>query len=60
LTTRYDRPAKVQKLLVYPSKAKAEPGWVREITLDDMVAKMVTSDLQRARQHALFKKTSTT
>ncbi|MCC6210583.1 MAG: GDP-mannose 4,6-dehydratase, partial [Burkholderiales bacterium] len=38
-----------------PSKAKAELCWVPEITLDEMVAEMVASDLQKAKQHALLR-----
>jgi GDPmannose 4,6-dehydratase len=52
---RYYRPTEVETLLGDPGKAKAELGWVPEITLDEMVAEMVASDLQKARQHALLK-----
>jgi len=31
-------------------------GWVPRITLDQMVAEMVTTDLNHAKQHALLKK----
>jgi len=53
---RYYRPTEVETLLGDPGKAKAELGWVPEITLDDMVTEMVASDLQIARQHALLRK----
>jgi GDPmannose 4,6-dehydratase len=52
---RYFRPAEVETLLGDPSKAKADLGWIPEITLDEMVAEMVTHDLDLAKQHALLK-----
>jgi len=52
---RYFRPAEVETLLGDPSKAKADLSWVPEITLDEMVAEMVTHDLNLAKQHALLK-----
>jgi GDPmannose 4,6-dehydratase len=38
-----------------PSKAKADLGWIPEITLDEMVAEMVHLDLDLAKRHALLK-----
>jgi GDPmannose 4,6-dehydratase len=52
---RYFRPTEVETLLGDPSKAKRELGWVPEITLDEMVAEMVSRDLDRAKRHALLK-----
>jgi GDPmannose 4,6-dehydratase len=52
---RYFRPAEVETLLGDPSKAKAKLGWVPEITVEEMCAEMVASDLDTARQHALLK-----
>ena len=52
---RYFRPAEVETLLGDPSKAKAELGWVPEITVQDMCAEMVEEDLKTARRHALLK-----
>ena len=52
---RYYRPTEVQTLLGDPTKAREKLGWVPEITLDQLVIEMVTSDLQKARQHALLK-----
>jgi GDPmannose 4,6-dehydratase len=52
---RYFRPTEVQTLLGDPSKAKAELGWVPEISLDQMVCEMVDHDLDQARRHALLK-----
>jgi GDP-D-mannose dehydratase len=43
---RYYRPTEVETLLGDPAKAKSELGWVPEITLDEMVAEMVASDLK--------------
>jgi len=53
---RYFRPAEVETLLGDPSKAREKLGWVPRITLDQMVAEMVTTDLNHAKQHALLKK----
>ena len=52
---RYFRPTEVETLLGDPSKAKAELGWVPEITFDAMVAEMVANDLDQAKRHALLK-----
>ena len=53
---RYFRPAEVETLLGDPSKAKEKLGWVPEITVQDMCAEMVKSDLVQAKQHALLKR----
>jgi GDPmannose 4,6-dehydratase len=53
--SRYFRPTEVETLLGDPSKAKAELGWVPEITLDAMVAEMVAHDLDQTKRHALLK-----
>ncbi len=52
---RYFRPAEVETLLGDPSKAKEKLGWVPEISVEEMCAEMVASDLAQARQHALLK-----
>jgi len=52
---RYFRPAEVETLLGDPAKAKVRLGWEPEITLDEMIAEMVASDLDQARRHALLK-----
>jgi GDPmannose 4,6-dehydratase len=52
---RYFRPAEVETLLGDPAKAKAKLGWVPEITVEEMCAEMVASDLDVARRHALLK-----
>ena len=52
---RYFRPTEVETLLGDPAKAKAQLGWVPEITLDEMVAEMVAHDLDQAKRHALLK-----
>ncbi len=52
---RYFRPTEVETLLGDPSKAKANLGWVPEITLDEMVQEMVAHDLSKAKQHALLR-----
>ncbi len=52
---RYFRPAEVETLLGDPSKAKQKLGWVPEITVQEMCAEMVLSDLKIAQRHALLK-----
>jgi len=52
---RYFRPAEVETLLGDPSKAKRELGWTPEITVDQMCAEMVASDLAEAKRHALLR-----
>ncbi|WP_035610969.1 GDP-mannose 4,6-dehydratase [Haloferula sp. BvORR071] len=52
---RYFRPAEVETLLGNPAKAKEKLGWVPEITVEEMCAEMVASDLDTARQHSLLK-----
>ena len=52
---RYFRPTEVETLLGDPSKAKSKLGWVPEITVEEMCAEMVASDLQIAKQQALLK-----
>ena len=51
----YFRPAEVETLLGDPTKAKEKLGWVPEITVEEMCAEMVASDLEKAKQHALLK-----
>lgn len=52
---KFFRPAEVETLLGDPSKAKEKLGWVPEITVEEMCAEMVASDIQKAKQHALLK-----
>jgi GDPmannose 4,6-dehydratase len=54
--TRYFRPAEVETLLGDPTKAKEKLGWIPEITVEEMCAEMIASDLDKARRHALLKK----
>jgi len=53
--SRYFRPTEVDTLLGDPTKAKVKLGWVPEITVQDMCAEMVASDLKAAQRHALLK-----
>ena len=53
---RYFRPTEVETLLGNPSKAKAKLGWIPEITVQQMCAEMVATDLEEAKKHALLKK----
>jgi GDPmannose 4,6-dehydratase len=52
---RYFRPTEVETLLGDPTKAKNKLGWIPEITVEQMCAEMVASDLEDARRHALLK-----
>jgi GDPmannose 4,6-dehydratase len=52
---RYFRPTEVETLLGDPSKAKEKLGWEPEITVQEMCAEMVASDLTQAKQHVLLK-----
>jgi GDPmannose 4,6-dehydratase len=52
---RYFRPTEVETLLGDPTKAKEKLGWVPEITVQEMCAEMVVSDLAQAKQQALLK-----
>jgi GDPmannose 4,6-dehydratase len=52
---RYFRPAEVESLLGDPSKAKAKLGWEPAVSVREMCAEMVASDLADARCHALLK-----
>jgi GDPmannose 4,6-dehydratase len=52
---RYFRPTEVETLLGDPSKAKAKLGWTPEITVQQMCAEMVATDLEEAKKHALLK-----
>jgi GDPmannose 4,6-dehydratase len=53
---RYFRPTEVETLLGDASKAKAKLGWTPEITVQQMCAEMVATDLEEAKKHALLKK----
>jgi GDPmannose 4,6-dehydratase len=52
---RYFRPAEVETLLGDPTKAKEKLGWSPEITVEEMCAEMVASDLAEACRNALLK-----
>ena len=52
---RYFRPSEVETLLGDSSKAKAKLGWTPEITVQQMCAEMVATDLQEAQRHSLLK-----
>jgi GDPmannose 4,6-dehydratase len=55
IAPRYFRPTEVETLLGDPTKAKEKLGWVPEITVQEMCAEMVATDLEAAKQHALLK-----
>lgn len=52
---RYFRPAEVETLLGDPAKAKAQLGWVPEISVEEMCAEMIAGDLEAAKRDALLK-----
>jgi hypothetical protein len=52
---RYFRPTDVETLLGDPPNAKVQLGWTPEITVQQMCAEMVATDLQADKQHALLK-----
>lgn len=52
----YFRPAEVKTLLGEPTKAKDKLGWTTEITVEEMCAEMIASDLEKAKQLVLLKK----
>jgi len=53
---RYFRPTEVETLLGDATKAREKLGWSPEITLSEMVAEMVESDLLDARRAVMLKK----
>jgi GDPmannose 4,6-dehydratase len=54
--SNYFRPAEVETLLGDSTKAKEQLGWEPQITVEDMCAEMVETDLGQAKQHALLKR----
>jgi GDPmannose 4,6-dehydratase len=52
---RYFRPTEVETLLGNSTKAREKLGWSPEITLPEMVAEMVESDLLEARRIVVLK-----
>ncbi|MVO17261.1 GDP-mannose 4,6-dehydratase [Parasedimentitalea huanghaiensis] len=52
---RYFRPAEVETLLGDPAKAKAKLGWTPEITVQEMCAEMVRTDLKSAQRARVLK-----
>ena len=52
---RYFRPAEVETLLGDPSKAKEKLGWTPKTTLEELVAEMVTADMEEAKKEAYLK-----
>ena len=53
---RYFRPAEVATLLGDPSKAREKLGWMPTTTLEELVAEMVTVDVEEARKEAYLKR----
>ncbi|MFA0542212.1 GDP-mannose 4,6-dehydratase [Vibrio sp. 10N.222.52.B7] len=55
VNSRFFRPAEVETLLGDPSKAKTKLGWTPDITVEEMCAEMVASDIDNAKQHVVLK-----
>jgi len=51
----YFRPAEVETLLGDPSKAKKKLGWTPQISVEEMCAEMIDSDLKVAERSAFLK-----
>lgn len=51
---RYFRPTEVETLLGDATKARAQLGWVPEVSFDDLVEEMVAADLELARRDAVI------
>jgi GDPmannose 4,6-dehydratase len=52
------RPAEVDHLLGDPRRAETELGWKRDVGFDQMIEKMVESDLKQHRQHSAPRSTT--
>ena len=52
---RYFRPAEVESLLGDSTKAKTQLGWEAKITLEELVADMISSDIINAEKEQLLK-----
>ncbi len=53
---RYFRPTEVDTLLGDPTKARQKLGWSAEIGFSDLVAEMVSEDLEQAKRDAMVAK----
>ena len=53
---RYFRPAEVETLLGDPTKAREILGWTPTTTLEELVAEMVTADLEEANKEAYLRR----
>lgn len=52
---KYFRPAEVETLLGSPLKAKEKLGWEPKTSIQDMVAEMMSHDLEQAKRHAVLR-----
>lgn len=52
---RYYRPAEVETLLGDPARAKADMGWVPQITLQEMIKEMIANDWSLAAQQVVLR-----
>jgi GDPmannose 4,6-dehydratase len=53
---RYFRPTEVETLLGDPTKARQKLGWTPEVSFSELVAEMVTEDLETAKRDAMIAK----
>ena len=53
---RYFRPTEVETLLGDPTKARQKLGWTPEVSFSELVAEMVTEDLEDAKRDAMIAK----
>ena len=53
---RYFRPAEVETLLGDPTRAKEALGWTPTTTLEELVAEMVSCDMEEAAKEALLRR----
>ena len=51
----YYRPTEVEELMGDPSKAREKLGWIPEVTIDQLIDEMMTSDLEIAKQKVILK-----
>lgn len=51
---RYFRPAEVDRLCGDPTKIQQSLGWKPEISFDDMIDRMIASDMELARQEKIL------
>ena len=56
IDSRYFRPTEVDRLLGDSKKANEELGWIPKISLEEIVAEMISNDSNQAKKELLLKK----